>query len=160
MRRQAERGGQEAQQDPYRLSPQCDSLIAVGLFSPLKDTLHQHLSFNPYFSPLFPQAQVFIWLCSLQFQAVEIRVEHKTAWGREKGKEKKGERASKEMGQWGREGERKQIIKAVWGSKLLAVLLKQQETKRSKQLTEYRFYQRQTDKQCTHSKFKDPTIDF
>lgn len=75
-------------------------------------------------------------------------------------KRKERRTASKEMGQWGREGERKQIIKAVWESKLLAVLLKQQETKRSKQLTEYRFYQRQTDKQCTHSKFKDPTIDF
>lgn len=75
-------------------------------------------------------------------------------------KRKERRTASKEMGQRGREGERKQIIKAVWGSKLLAVLLKQQETKRSKQLKEYRFYQRQTDKQCTHSKFKDPTIDF
>lgn len=75
-------------------------------------------------------------------------------------KRKERRTASKGMGQRGREGERKQIIKAVWGSKLLAVLLKQQETKRSKQLTEYRFYQRQTDKQCTHSKFKDPTVDF
>lgn len=37
-----------AQQDSYHLSPQCDSLISVGLSSPLTGPLHQHPSIIPY----------------------------------------------------------------------------------------------------------------
>lgn len=143
MRRQAEREGVEAQQDSYRLSPQRNSLISGGLFSPLKSYPPSTSLRQPLLLLSASSSSGFPWLYSLQFQAVEIRVEHQTARSREKGERKERRTASEGMGQRGKEGERKQIIKAVWRSELLAVSVKQRETKRSKQLTDCRFSHKQ-----------------
>ena len=71
-------------------------------------SLHHPLLLSPAFS-----SSGFIRLYSLRFPLVEIRVEHKTAWTREKGRKQKEKRKGEDG--TGREREKTEIIKAVWG---------------------------------------------